>query len=278
MAESRTRSDAAVVLVGPNTLFREGLTRVLAETPFRVLSSAARAEELCFSAPEKRPTLIILEDAGGRDTASGVAHLREQFPHARIAVLAGTFDVDQFKAAFRAGASTYLLTSVTSDALVRALSLVMTDHVVLPVSVVAALCDGADPCLSAPQLEHSNVSDGGIEAERERLCVPASQAEPRRPFSSREGDILQCIVRGDSNKHIARRYDIAEATVKVHVKAILRKIGVQNRTQAAIWALSQDRPQALPGPAPHQSGTAANVLTGDEGDGLSGPAPRCTPH
>src|SRR3954466_12555500 len=183
MAKSRMPSDAAVVLVGPTTLFREGLTRILAGTPFRVLASAARAEELCFSAPEKRPTLIILEDAGGRDTASDVAHLREHFPLARIAVLAGTLDMDQFKAVFRAGASTYLLTSVTSDAFVSALSLAMTDHVVLPASVVAALCGGADPCPSAPQLEHGNVSDGAIEAERERLYVSGPKAEPRRPFS-----------------------------------------------------------------------------------------------
>src|SRR3954468_4616376 len=278
MTESRTRSDAAVILVGPTTLFREGLSRILAGTPFRVLASAARAEDLSFSAPEKRPTLIILEDAGGRDTASDVAHLREHFPHARIAVLAGTFDLDQFKAVFRAGASTYLLTSVTSDALVSALSLVMADHVMLPASVVAALCDGAEPRPSAPQLEHSNVSDGAIEAERERLCVPGPKAELRRPLSSREADILQCIVRGDSNKHIARCYDLAEATVKVHVKAILRKIGVRNRTQAAIWALSQNRPQALPGPAPHQSRTASDVLPGEEVNGFSGPGPRCTPH
>src|SRR3954469_20584214 len=176
MAESRKRSNAAVILVGPNTLFREGLTRILAGTPFRVLSSAARAGDLSFSAPEKRPTLIILEDAGGRDTASDVAHLREHFPHARIAVLAGTFDVEQFKAVFRAGASTYLLTSVTSEALVSALSLVITDHVVLPASVVASLCDGAAPRPAAPQLEHSDMSEGATEAQRERLCVPAPQA------------------------------------------------------------------------------------------------------
>src|SRR3954469_139466 len=278
MAESRTGSDAAIILVGPNTLFRDGLSRILAGTPFRVLSSAARAEDLSFSAPEKRPTLIILEDAGGCDTASEVAHLREHFPHARIAVLAGTFDLEQFKAVFRAGASTYLLTSVTSEALVSALSLAMADHVVLPASVVAPLCDGADPRPAAPQLEHSNESAGAIEAERERLYVPGLKAEPRRLFSSREGDILQGIARGDTNKHIARRYDIAEATVKVHVKAILRKIGVQNRTQAAIWALSQNRPEALPGPPPHASRTASDVLPGDEASGLSGSVPRFTPH
>jgi len=273
MTENGTGSDAAVILVGPTTLFREGLTRILAGTPFRVLSSAARAEDLSFSAPEKGPTLIILEDAGGCDTASDVAHLREHFPHARIAVLAGTFDLEQFKAVFRAGASTYLLTSVTSEALVSALSLVITDHVVLPASVVAALCDGAEACPSAPPLEHSSVPEGELEAERERPYVPGPKAELRRPLSSREGDILQCIVRGDSNKHIARRYDIAEATVKVHVKAILRKIGARNRTQSAIWALSQDGPHTS-----HLSQTTSDVLSGGEANGFSGPAPRCTPH
>jgi two-component system, NarL family, nitrate/nitrite response regulator NarL len=57
-------------------------------------------------------------------------------------------------------------------------------------------------------------------------------------LSLREIDIIRRIVEGDSNKHIARRLDIAEATVKAHVKTILRKIGVSNRTQAAIWAMN----------------------------------------
>src|SRR5258707_4541820 len=56
-------------------------------------------------------------------------------------------------------------------------------------------------------------------------------------LSTREKSILRCLIEGDSNKCIARKIDIAEATVKVHVKAILRKIRVQNRTQAAIWGM-----------------------------------------
>ena len=57
-------------------------------------------------------------------------------------------------------------------------------------------------------------------------------------LSKRERSILRCLIEGDSNKCIARKIDIAEATVKVHVKAILRKIRVQNRTQAAIWGMN----------------------------------------
>jgi two-component system nitrate/nitrite response regulator NarL len=65
--------------------------------------------------------------------------------------------------------------------------------------------------------------------------VIGTNAMPR--LSGRETWILRCIADGDSNKHIARRIGIAEATVKVHVKAILRKIQLRNRTQAAIWAM-----------------------------------------
>ncbi|MFX5817298.1 LuxR C-terminal-related transcriptional regulator, partial [Acinetobacter baumannii] len=64
-------------------------------------------------------------------------------------------------------------------------------------------------------------------------------------LSPREISILQCLIEGDSNKCIARKINIAEATVKVHIKAILRKIRVQNRTQAAIWGLNH-RPATWP--------------------------------
>jgi two-component system nitrate/nitrite response regulator NarL len=63
-------------------------------------------------------------------------------------------------------------------------------------------------------------------------------SEPVLHLSPRETSILQCLARGASNKLIARGIKISEATVKVHVKAILRKIGVANRTQAAIWAMT----------------------------------------
>jgi len=66
--------------------------------------------------------------------------------------------------------------------------------------------------------------------------APYQQNAPQ--LSPREKLILRCLVEGDSNKRIARRIDIAEGTVKVHIKAILRKIGARNRTQAAIWGMN----------------------------------------
>jgi len=66
---------------------------------------------------------------------------------------------------------------------------------------------------------------------------PSNAHDPR--LSAREHGILHCLIEGDSNKIIARKIDIAEATVKVHIKALLRKIRVNNRTQAAVWGMSQ---------------------------------------
>src|SRR3546814_3750398 len=66
-------------------------------------------------------------------------------------------------------------------------------------------------------------------------------------LSDREIEILRCLISGDANKIIARRLEITEATVKVHIKAILRKLRVMNRTQAAIWAVTRGLNQDQPG-------------------------------
>ncbi|XSC41943.1 response regulator transcription factor [Bradyrhizobium sp. RDT10] len=77
--------------------------------------------------------------------------------------------------------------------------------------------------------------------------LTAGTIDPR--LSPRERSIMRCLIEGDSNKCIARKIEIAEATVKVHIKAILRKIHVQNRTQAAIWGSITRSWQRRPTPA-----------------------------
>jgi two-component system nitrate/nitrite response regulator NarL len=86
------------------------------------------------------------------------------------------------------------------------------------------------------------------------MLEPDSSQVPQ--LSAREECILRCLTEGHSNKTIARKINIAEATVKVHIKAILRKIRVHNRTQAAIWAIGHGSPTAaLPHIAePHVEG------------------------
>jgi two-component system nitrate/nitrite response regulator NarL len=84
------------------------------------------------------------------------------------------------------------------------------------------------------------------------------------PLSPREKSILRHLINGDSNKCIARKIDITEATVKVHVKAILRKIRVQNRTQAAIWGMNN-------GSLTRPANDSAPPLISDASNGLADP-------
>jgi two-component system nitrate/nitrite response regulator NarL len=76
--------------------------------------------------------------------------------------------------------------------------------------------------------------------------VPSEQAQRTRSVSGREGEILRSLLSGHSNKMIARQLGISEATVKVHLKGVMRKINAQNRTQAAMWGLANGFGEEVP--------------------------------
>jgi two-component system nitrate/nitrite response regulator NarL len=147
-------------------------------------------------------------------------------------------------AALEAGAVAYLLKSNSLDALVKALEMVMLGATVLPAATPA-------PAPLAPSMSSE---PSFAPAMREEALQPRQNGGPipgdgsdelSHRLSGREVATLRCLLAGYSNKLIAREFAITEATVKVHVKAILRKIRVANRTQAAIWAirhLSKDSP------------------------------------
>jgi two-component system nitrate/nitrite response regulator NarL len=99
----------------------------------------------------------------------------------------------------------------------------MLGEAVFPSAVLGLVREGAD--------DEAGEDEAGFEEPRE-----AEDKLQPKGLSVRETVILRCLMEGDSNKLIARKFDITEATVKVHVKAILRKIRAKNRTQAAIWA------------------------------------------
>ena len=213
------------VLVGANTLLAEGLRRILSNTRFRVAKVAETPDELPLHFLTNPRELFFI--VSGEDDSVRLRHvrrIREQCDSARIVVLAERCEVDSVLVVLQAGASAYLLTTIGSEPLLKSFELVMLNESVLPWQFVTHLWSRAEPLESAPP-----------------------QAEPRpvdetanvgRVLSSREAAILRCLVQGQSNKVIARTLVMTEATVKVHLKAILRKIRVNNRTQAAIWAMS----------------------------------------
>jgi two-component system nitrate/nitrite response regulator NarL len=141
-----------------------------------------------------------------------------------VTIVADHYRPGELVSAFRAGANAYFV-NMTCAAFIKSLELVMMGETIFPRAFLSFVLDpeGKSHCDAAP----SNEDDKAI------FFAPEDALTPQ--LSSREKSILRCLIKGDSNKCIARKMAIAEATVKVHVKAILRKIRVQNRTQAAIW-------------------------------------------
>ena len=211
--------DINVSIICPNSLAKEGLRRILSEDSFAVLSSFEDAAALLAEGSENAPIDdcdIILFEGSGPSTYQEVEALLARYPKCKLVLLANTFDFDSMIDVFRAGANGYIIKDIECQSLIESLKLVALGETVLPSQLVKHL-----PLRSA--MANSNLNDG---------------SELLESLSERELETLRCLIMGYPNKVIAYRLDISEATVKVHVKAILRKLGVQNRTQEAIWAVN----------------------------------------
>jgi two-component system, NarL family, nitrate/nitrite response regulator NarL len=202
-------------------LFREGLRLLLSKTRFRPQGCAIDLEDLS-DVPCDRPALFIV--AVGPDQALICGKIKSQYPLAFIVAVADESNPRSLAAALEDGANAALFNSVSSEDLVSTLQAVTNGKLILIDARLWPIDLQPKPVERLPLL-----ADGD----------PPEVAEPRGlKLSTREIAILERIVHGESNKHVARFFKIAEPTVKAHVKAIFRKIGANNRTQAAIWAMN----------------------------------------
>ena len=250
----RRRQSFVTVLIGKSVLIREGIARILRAANFRTLASVSCADDLPLGKFQSQHVLVLIVHTGDDNDpmVEQVQFLRERHPKARIAIVADHYRLDEMVATFRAGANGYFIDVMTCDVFVKSLELVMMGETIFPPAFMSYVLDSENDHLRKDLAGHA----GALVLKTEEPTVPQ--------LSPREKSILHCLIEGDSNKSIARKIDIAEATVKVHVKAILRKIRVQNRTQAAIWAMNNG---SLSRPATDVSLSAAV----DEGKLLPGP-------
>ncbi len=224
------RRTIPTVIVGATTLLREGLTKILGPRGFRVVASKPTMSDIGSEEfLPSDPCLLVIECGdSSQSLIPQIAAVKQQTPLVRVALLGHHWPPPEIAAAFQAGANAYFAEATASDEFIRAIELIMLGHqVVLPIEL--------RPGPSG--IEHESQSrvyfPKLIEADQRKVL-----GEPTLHLSPRETCILCCLARGASNKLIARQIKISEATVKVHVKAILRKIGAANRTQAAIWAMT----------------------------------------
>jgi DNA-binding NarL/FixJ family response regulator len=220
----------ATILVGKSILLREGLARILRSANFRIVASISCANDLLPSKPQLHQPLFLIAHTGDSFEAAieQIAIIRDRHPTARIAIVADRYRLGEVVSALRAGANGYFVDVMTCDVFIKSIELVMMGETIYPPAFLSFVLD---PEINQPE-------DAVPREEQEQMILIATEDTIEPPqLSPREKSILRCLVEGDSNKCIARKIDIAEATVKVHVKAILRKIRVQNRTQAAIWGM-----------------------------------------
>jgi DNA-binding NarL/FixJ family response regulator len=226
---SRRRS-LATILVGKSILLREGIARILRSANFRILASVSCADNLPLNKLQPQPPLFLIVHTGDDFDAAveQIELFREQYPGGRIAIVADRYRRNELVSAFRAGANGYFADVMTCDVFIKSMELVMMGETVFPPAFLSFVLDSGGDHLGEVVPHHDN--DEAILVTTKDTIAPQ--------LSPRETSILRCLIEGDSNKCIARKIDIAEATVKVHIKAILRKIRVQNRTQAAIWGMN----------------------------------------
>jgi two-component system nitrate/nitrite response regulator NarL len=206
--------DLHIAILGDSEIIREGLRRILSDQGFVVDATASDPLDL-------QPTdgaLIIVDAKDPDEGIESCVGLHRQYPSCLIVLMMDQYHIEHVAKAFATGAiDGYLVKAISCAPLAGALRLVAMGQKVMPSQVAESLSH------SVPQIMWSGQETG-----------PSSL-----PLSAREIEILRCLLDGDPNKVISRRLKIADATVKVHIKAILRKLRVQNRTQAAIWAANR---------------------------------------
>src|SRR5262245_8273222 len=223
------------IVVHPSRLAREGLKAILANSPFSPVCITSSTDEVPSTIASAGEQVLML--MGVRETANlaqALSAAKAGFPDAPVVVIGDSGRCDLVMTALALGAATFIDENVATSTLIAKLELVAQGEPVISVVLIKRL------------LGHAHASEQAVAPltlDERQLREPEDEDEGENEggsdpqLSGREATILNALVQGKSNKVIAYHLAITEATVKVHVKAILRKIRVQNRTQAAIWAL-----------------------------------------
>ncbi|HYK94587.1 MAG TPA: response regulator transcription factor [Candidatus Dormibacteraeota bacterium] len=214
-----------ILVVDDHALFRGGITNVLGrERDFDVVGEAADGRAAIEMAGVVSPGIVLMDLSlpapGGLETTQ---RIRREFPATAVIVMAQDEDEESLFASIKAGAAAFVIKDISPDDLV---------HVIRRVSQGEFLIN--DKVFSKPAVASR------VLKEFRELAVYGQEAQPIfAPLSPREVEILDNIAQGMTNKQVAYALSISEQTVKNHMSSILRKLAVNDRTQAVVYAMRQ---------------------------------------
>lgn len=208
-----------VLVVDDHALFRQGVAIILRELyPDASIVEAATSAEAFDAAGQNRDIRLVLCDLRLEESSNfqALEQLVKKLPNAAVTVISSSDDPRNISGSYRAGAKGYIVKSSGSDTLRHALPLILSGETFIPTSAVAMLT-------------------GASKAAAVRLADPITAPK----LTPRQHEILLLMAQGMQNKDIASELGMLEGTVKVHVKSILQKLGVNNRTHAVVIGIRQ---------------------------------------
>ena len=227
-----------LLVVDDHTLFRRGLMALLSQDErFEVTGQAGDIGEALRCVAQDPPDLVLLDNhLPGVLGVDGIASLKAAAPDIRILMLTVSENENDLAAALEAGADGYLLKTVELDHLSEFIIKVLAGESVISPEMMTKLVTAFRSKSASTAPEAAVLPETPVGG--------APEPAPARPgvdlLSAREREVLALIALGDSNKLIARKLDIAETTVKIHVQHILRKLQLTSRVQAAVVATGLD--------------------------------------
>jgi DNA-binding NarL/FixJ family response regulator len=217
--------EVSIVVVDDHPLFRQGVINILSlESGFKVVGQADNGTKALSLIRTLRPCIAIVDvnlpGMNGQQVTRRV--VQEKLP-TRIVLLTAYDDHEQIIHAAWAGAAAYCAKDIDPGKLIEAIKEVVDGRFVIEGRVFT-------------RKEFDDWLEEEMEKARHLYSEPGS---PFHPLSDREMEVLTCVVKGMSNKEIASSLGISHQTVKNHVTSILRKFGVEDRTQAVVYALKR---------------------------------------
>jgi DNA-binding NarL/FixJ family response regulator len=221
---NRTPTKINVLIVDDHPLFREGLERALGLVDdITIVGHATDGEQAISSVGKFQPHVVLLDvNLPGMNGLQVAKHLKSKHMKVSVIMLTAYHDTEQVLHAMRTGASAYCAKDIDPDDLVDVIRQVASGYYMV----------------EGERMTQREVGDW-IQTNVEAIVGPHTldSEEHIIPLSQRETEILQSVTNGLSNKEIANKLGISQQTVKNHMTSILRKLNVEDRTQAAVTAL-----------------------------------------